>query len=367
MTPLRIGKTEISLPHFLLAHLIGAAGGFAARALHLPLPMLLGSLLAVGAVAVAGLKPLGRPVHAPPLLRLFFIPVIGLAIGGTFTPEVLNEAPQWIPSLLALCLFLPIAHAMGYAIFRHAGGLDPATAWFGSVPGGLIESVLMGEEAGADSRMLTMLQFLRLILTIIVVPLAFTLLSGHAVGSAGGASLGGRAPLGIADVALLAAAGVSGFFIARWLRLPAYAITGPIVMSSLAHLFGLTQAVPPAWMVTATQLVVGTSLGARFAGLPRGAFSTALRLAFLNMLSALALALAFAFALHGLVGERAGAVFLAFAPGGLIEMGLIALSMKISVIYVTGHHVARILLSVTLARALWPRIRRTAANDDARP
>ena len=54
--------------------------------------------------------------------------------------------------------------------------------------------------------------------------------------------------------------------------------------------------------------------------------------------------------LHLLVGEPVAAVFLAFAPGGLAEMTLIALSLKINVIYVTVHHVGRIVLAVSLAK-----------------
>ena len=59
---------------------------------------------------------------------------------------------------------------------------------------------------------------------------------------------------------------------------------------------------------------------------------------------------AFAAALAPLVGEPVAAVFLAYAPGGLAEMSLIALSLQMSVVYVTIHHVARIVLSVLVAR-----------------
>ena len=119
----------------------------------------------------------------------------------------------------------------------------------------------------------------------------------------------------------------------------------------------ITEAVPPGWMVTVTQLVVGTSLGARFAGLPRGTFPLALRLAALNAAAALALALVFAVALAPLVGEPPAAVFLAFAPGGLAEMSLVALSLQMSVVYVTAHHVVRIVLSVLIAQQWARRLR----------
>jgi uncharacterized protein len=69
-----------------------------------------------------------------------------------------------------------------------------------------------------------------------------------------------------------------------------------------------------------------------------------------NGVAALGLAFMFAEGLHLLVGEPVAAVFLAFAPGGLAEMSLIALSLQMSAIYVTAHHVARIVLAVGLAK-----------------
>ena len=44
---------------------------------------------------------------------------------------------------------------------------------------------------------------------------------------------------------------------------------------------------------------------------------------------------------------------LAFAPGGVVEMSLIAISLEISVLYVTVHHVARILLAVLFAKVAY--------------
>ncbi len=358
MTRLRPGLTVIDLRALALSLMIGAAGGVAAMALHLPLGMLLGSLVSVAAVAISGARPFGVAVAVPTPLRFFFVPVIGVSIGGAFTPDILRDMAGWAPSLLALLLYLPLAQGAGYLIFTRIGRLPKVTAFFGAVPGGLVETVVLGEQAGADPQMLTLLQFLRLILCIVLVPLAFTFVTGHAVGSASGVEMtGARAPLGAMDVAVLAVAAVAGWGLGRLLRLPAAVMTGPILLSALAHLTGLTEAVPPGWMVTLTQLVVGTSLGARFAGLPRGTLPLALRMAALNAAAALALALVFAGALAPLVDEPPSAVFLAFAPGGLAEMSLVALSLQMSVVYVTAHHVVRIVLSVLLAQQMSRRIR----------
>jgi membrane AbrB-like protein len=137
----------------------------------------------------------------------------------------------------------------------------------------------------------------------------------------------------------------------RRIGLPAGIITGPILLSGGAHLAGLTHAIPPGWLILVTQLMVGVSLGSRFAGLTGKDFTRGVALALGAIAATLSLALIAALLLRDAVGERPEAVILAFAPGGVAEMSLIAVSMQISVVYVTAHHVARILLSVMVAKA----------------
>ena len=341
-----------------LALLLGLAGGLVATALGLPLPMLLGSVVVVGTLGLADVRPLGIAPTLPAPLRLFFVPVIGVAIGASFTPDILSQLAGWWPSLLALFLYIPGVHLAGYALIRATSDLDRATAFFGSVPGGLVEAVILGEEYGADGALLVMLQLLRVILTILALPLAFSITEGHAVGSAGGVTLGSGAPLSPLDWLVLGAAGALGGWGGRRIRLPAGIITGPIVMSGAVHLLGWVEGAPPAWLIQATQLVIGTSLGARFAGRSPRIFWTAARLAVVNVAMILGVALLAALVFAPMVEERWEAVVLAYAPGGVAEMGLVALSLGASVIYVTAHHVLRIVLAVAFAGLMWRRIGR---------
>lgn len=352
---MRLISDTLHLPSFVLTMLLGAGGAVVGQVAHLPLPMLLGPLLAVAVAALARWQPLGHPVQFPMRLRQIFIPIIGVAIGGNFTPAILAEAGAWWPSLLALALFIPVAHVLSFGAVRATGLVDPVTAFFGTAPGGLIETVQMGEEMGGDPAMLTMLQFLRLIVTIIAVPVFFSVMTGHLVGSAGGASLS-RAPMMLADLPWLVAAGAIGGVIGWRLKLPGGMITGPILCSALVHLSGLAHGNPPGWLVSATQVVIGVSLGVRFAGMPLSRFWLAIRLAGLSTALSIALATACAFGLARFVGEPPAAVFLAFAPGGLTEMSLIALGLQMSVVYVTAHHALRIVLAVAVARALGSRL-----------
>ena len=340
----------------LLALALGAAGGGLAMLAGLPLPMLTGSVIAVGAAALSGLRIAGVAPALPIAFRYAFTPVIGVAIGAAVTPDLLAEAVRWWPTLLLLAAFVPAVHWAGYHLIRGTSALDRPTAFFSAVPGGLIESVLMGEAAGADVVMLTMIQFVRVILVILTVPFAFTLLSGGAVGSAGGVILGGGVSLTPPGWALLAVAGAAGALGAKALRFPAWIITGPILLSGALHVAGLVEGAPPAWLVSATQLVIGVTLGGRFAGRSPRIFLTALRLAAVNVAMMLALGGAVAAAFAGIVGEPWEALVLAFAPGGVAEMGLVALSLGASPIYVTAHHIVRILFAVGIAGSVWRRV-----------
>ena len=343
---------EAHVPTMLLALALGTAGGFAAQALGLPLPMLLGSLIAVSAAAILGLRPTGRVLGVPMPIRAAFIPVIGVSIGTAFTPGILEEVPRWWPSIAALLLYIPIAHAIGYTLTRRIGGLDKVTSFYGTMPGGFIESIALGDQAGADSAYLTMLQFLRLILCIVLIPIGFSLATGTTVGSSMGAVIGGAEHvLTASDWVILIVAGVAGAWLGHLARLPAFMVTGPFVLSAVVHYFGWVEGGPPGWLIAATQLVIGTSLGARFAGRSPRILLHGAQLAGINVAAMLVVSAVAATALYGIVGERWEAVFLAFAPGGLAEMALVALSLEISVIYVTVHHVLRIVLAVLFARA----------------
>ena len=341
---------KVDLWALALTLAVGAVGGIAAHAAHLPLGYLLGSMVLVGVISAMNFKILGKTPTLPARLRFSFVPVIGVAIGGAFTPEVARAALGWGPSLGLLIVFVPLAHALGYAVYRR-GGFQPNEAFYGAVPGGLIESVQMGEEAGADVRLLIVVQTLRLILTIITVPLIFLALTGHTVGSAAGTTMvGASAPLTPQDVGLMVAAGLIGAQAGKRLRLPGYIITGPLLCSAILHVTGWVEAIPPAWLVSITQVILGAGLGVRFVGMDRKLLARCGKLAVLNGALALILAFGFAEAVHLLAGEPVAAAFLAFAPGGLAEMSLIALSLNMSVIYVTAHHVVRIVLAVSFAK-----------------
>ncbi len=331
------------LAPLLLALAIGSLGGALAAWFGLPLAWMIGAMAATTLAAIAG-----APVVLPMGLRSIMVAILGVMLGSGFTPDILERMTEWAVSLATLFVYVAVAGAASTFYFRRFGGYDRPTAFFSAMPGGLSEMILVGSELGGDGRIISLVHASRLLLVILILPFAFQLLLGYEAAARPAASpaLEVMAP---ADFLILAACGAVGFFGAKALRLPAAAVVGPMVLSAALHLAGWTEAKPPVELVAAAQVVVGTSIGCRFAGVELSFISRTAVLAAGSTVILIAVTLAFAIALNAATDLPITALILAFAPGGLAEMSLIALAMSLDAAFVATHHIVRIFLIVVLA------------------
>ncbi|MFZ7090676.1 AbrB family transcriptional regulator [Primorskyibacter sp. 2E233] len=327
---------------------LGAVGGWLAYRGGLPMPWMLGSLLASVAL-VTLIKPAPLESYRFPLkFRTFFVSLIGVMIGSQVSSDFLRLAAELPMTMSALALFVVLAHSGNALIFRRIGGYDRATAFYSGTPGGLMESILLGEASGADTRILTSQQFLRIIFVITLLPLGLSLWLGHPVGSAAGLTLGGAdtTPLTFAALGTIILTGVAGLSIAKVIRLPAGQMTGPLLLTGAASSAGLLDIHVPFWMISGAQVVIGVSLGLRFQGMDAKLLRRSAWLSFLSVCFMLLLGSAFAVLLHYATDLAFLHLFISFAPGGVTEMSVIALSLAANPALVSLHHVARILMTV---------------------
>lgn len=315
------------------------------NALALPLPWMLGALFTTMTASVAG-----APVLAPTRLRPAIVAVIGVLLGSRFTPAVLDQAGQALVTLAILLVYLAAVAAVVVPYYRFVAGQDWTTAYFAGMPGGLSEMIELGEAKGADVPAIVLAHSLRIVLTIGLMAILFRVVLGYDVGAA--ASSVPSAALGIGDAILLAACAAIGAVLGTKLRLPAPAFLGPLILSAAVHLTGITHSAPPGLLINAAQVALGTILGCRFLGIaPR----TVLRAGVFSLgATALTLILAAggAWAMWAGAGVGIDQGLLALAPGGLTEMGLIALAIHADVAFVALHHVVRILVVIVLAPVL---------------
>ncbi len=327
---------------FSLALAVGTAGGWVSAELNMPLPWMIGAMCATTAAALAG-----APLRIPAKLRSLMIAVLGTMLGSTFTPEVASGFARWWPSLVGLFLFTALVIAVVAPILLRAPGFNPAAAFFGAAPGGFSEMVFIGSQLGGDERRMSLIHSVRILITVLLIPLWFRLFQGYVPGPIQG--LGVLADLGLQDGAILTACAVVGFVLGHKLRLPAAPLIGPMILSAAVHLAGITRASPPAEIVNVAQIVIGAGIGARFVGFDvRLVFGTMMLGAGVTA-AMLALAVGAALALERLTGLPFPTLILAFAPGGLAEMTLISLALGIDTAFVSVHHFARMVFLVMLA------------------
>lgn len=339
-------------PRFALALGIGAVGTLVFLHFGWPLPWMLGPLLACTIAAV------GRaPVAAPVIVRPPMSVVLGVLLGAGFSSEMLAQMLAWVPTLLGLTLFLLVSGAICVVYFLKVGRYDPVTAYFAGMPGGLIEMVLLGQERGGDARRIALVHATRILLTVSSLPLVLPLLGSEV--------LGDRPPTGVPfgeagaeAIVWLVVTGLAGVLLGRKARLPAPYLLGPMLVSGFVHLAGWTDTSPPRELVWAAQLVLGVTLGCRFLGTRPREMVSMLFLSLGSFMVLLVAAVSFATLLAALTPFDVPTVFLAYAPGGLVETSVIALALQIEVAFVASHHIVRVVLVMAAAAPIFRLVER---------
>ena len=329
--------------------LLGASGGFLGSLVKLPLPWMLGALLINATVCIMRPKLVPENYAFPLQFRMIFIAIIGVMIGSQVNRDLISQFPLIVMSILGLSVFVPLAFMANIAIFQRLGGYDHKTAIFCGAPGGLMETIAMGEARGCDVRLLSMQQFLRIIVVITLVPVIMSLWLGEPLGSTAGLTIGisthEMTSRGI-TVSLLAA--VIGLFLGRQLKLPAGQLIGPLATAALINLSGLATISLPNTLIIIAQIVIGTSLGTQFSGLKKSMLLRAIGLSFVSVSVMMFIGIVICLILSYSKQFPFDLLLISFAPGGLTEMSLIALTLSANSALISLHHLYRIILTILL-------------------
>jgi len=323
----------------------GIAGGAAFAAIGAPLAWMLGAMTTSTLLAI-----FGAPVAGSSKLRMVMASVLGVLLGSAFSPEILHKLPQWLGVLAILCVVLLLHGASALTYLYRKARFSWPNAFFAAAPGGLIEMVVQGDKAGGNTHTVALLHATRILFVVAVVPLWFRISGGVHI-----PALPARphAPFTIEEALWLIGCAAVGLVIGIRFRLPAPHLVGPMVLSIAAHAAGLSHLAPPALLIAAAQVTIGTSIGTRFAGrsgrelrrtVGHGAVSACLMLIVAVVSASIA---------APLLGLPRDALILAFTPGGLAEMSLIALSMNTDTALISAMHSFRILLVVILANSIY--------------
>jgi len=334
-------------PYFkmIFALICGTIGSIIFIYLNLPLPWLLGSIFITSILIQFENNYIKKPNH------IFSTPariIIGLVIGSAFTPEVLEYLSVYFFSILLIIPYTVITIICGMYYYYKFLDFDKKTAFLSSMPGGVIEMVIIGEQIKADISKITLVQSSRLFFIVITLPFVIQYIfhidiSGNQIITV---------PLidtNLKELFILFFVGAIGAYIAKRLNISAAYLIGPMILSIMIHSNGLIHTKIPDELIKFVQVIFGTIIGFTFKGIDYKTIIQTLIATFGHFIILALISISFITLAYYLFDFPIVSILLAFSPGGQAEINLIAILVAANIPYITIHHIMRLFIVMNLA------------------
>jgi uncharacterized protein len=311
-------------------------GGVLFELAGLPAAWLSGGLVASSALALAGF-----PAHVPDRVRQAIFIVLGISMGSAVTPETVAGIRTWPITMFMLALSIPGAMGAVMLYLRWAGW-DRQDSLYASALGAMSAVLAAAVDAGADVRKIVLVQSVRVFLLIVALPGALVALGLASPGGGGPVPSFEVGPLW--EIALMAAGGIAGGLLAEKVGIPGGLIVGAMLVSAVLHGTGFVTALVPLYVLIPCFILLGAYIGARFAGTDLALLRSMVLHSVGAFLVAMLVSSLFAVAAAWLAGEGVGKTVVAFAPGGLEAMIILAFLIGLDPAFVGAHHLLRFIL-----------------------
>lgn len=329
MTP----RLTTSFSRRIMTLVIAGVGVAVFEGLSLPLPWLLGPLLAclIAAFAQAPLNGLGKA--ATPLRT-----ILGVAVGAAITPALFQRIDEMALSMALVPLLALVIGLIGVSYFHRVWGFDRATAYYGVMPGGLQDMLVFGEEAGGNVRIMSLIHATRVLIIVVTAPILLTYVYDISLTAPPGAP---ASETPVHEMLIMLACAIIGWKGGERIGLFGASILGPLILTATASLLDIIHHRPPMEAILIAQLSIGVSVGAHYVGITWAEFRRVVLAAAAFTFLTMGLA-AIPAALIIWLGLADGAtVMLAFLPGGQAELTVLAIVSGVDVAYVVVHHIFR--------------------------
>lgn len=278
----------------------------------------------------------GVRVDMPDWLKALAFIFLGIQTGTSVTWETVASASQWPLSIALLAVTVVLVTWGCYLFYVRVRGWDRETALFASLPGALSLVLALASETRADMRRVTIAQCIRLFFLIAALPAFILWLSpaDHAVEAT---------PVigSVYDIGLLIVLATAAAVLLEKLRVPAGLILGPVIVAATLELTDVIHGAAPNSILIPANVILGVMIAARFNAFTFGEFMAALRDGLSGFVIALVIAVAGAALASELGSLPLALTLLAFSPGGLDAMTLMAFALDLDPAYVGAHQIVR--------------------------
>lgn len=321
----------------LLLALVAAASAVLSLA-HLPTPLLFGGL--IGALAYALSRPT-KPLQLPTPGFTGGQAVVGVLVGASVDWTSLGAlGPSWAIVVVVSCFSLVVSVLAGQLLIRK--GVSRVTATFASIAGGAAGLTAVADELGADSRVVATLQYLRLLVVLVTMPLVAATVFG---------ARGDANPLDVethslpSDLAFTIIAMVVGLYGGRLLRFPTPAIIGPLLAAALLTLVPVFDTAQVPWLVASVgYAAIGIQVGLKFTVASLKQIGRMLPTALLTIATTLVACAGLAWVLVVTTDVSPLDAYLATNPGGIYAVLGMSAATGGDVTFVAAAQIVRLLI-----------------------
>lgn len=306
--------------------------------LKLPLPWLFGPLFSCLLAALIGIN-----LYSIKILSDAMRTILGVAVGATVTLSFLLALPGFWNTLIFIPITVILSGIIGVWYFQKLCGYDFPTAYYSSMPGGLQDMLVFGEEAGGNVRAMSLIHATRVLVIIIALPILLTFIWGISLDKPPGDPIKN---FEIEQLIILGICGIAGWKIASFLGMFGASILGPLILTAIASITGILHTRPPVEAIWAAQYFIALGIGVKYVGVT----AQEIRKDILAGLGFCIFLLVITLSIVSLVinYNLAPAVdaILSMAPGGQAELVVITLIVGADLGFVVAHHLFRIFIVI---------------------
>lgn len=306
----------------------------------LPLPWMIGPLVATALIFLSGVTRVIIPTYTRPFAQ----GTVAAQVGLYFSPAALSSTIEQVPLLLSISLLTVLVSIVIAILLSRLAGIGMTTALIATLPTSPVEASIVAERYGYEPFAIVMTQIMRICAVVVLIPFLIYFVEG----TDGYLVASGDIDTDLIDGLVLGAITLAAGVTFRFLRISNPYFLGPLAATATLSASGFVFPPFPPVVLHAAQIVLGCWLGSIFRP---NVFSGARRMVVASITSTIlfiVMMVLSGLAIASLTGLSWDTAILGSAPGGVTEMALTASVMQANLPLVTAFHLVRIFVEIPL-------------------
>lgn len=306
--------------------------------LKIPLAWMIGPMFATSILSLYGIS-----IKVPKILFSFILLILSLHIGSYIDLNLFDQIYNWIWTTIIMFFYILVSIFFVSKYLQKFSNYSKQTSIFSAAPGALGPLIIIAEYEKTDLSQVATSHLIRLFVIITILPFIINHIAAQDVSIIEQVDQISNSHFEL--VILFFCSFVVVLFFDK-LKIPAALLSGSLVSTGFLKITGIASYNFSNDIINICLLVVGSSVGCRFAGKSVKDITNNLFHGLVSTLILIVLGLIAAFIATFFVENNFLTLLLSFCPGGIYEIAVIAITFNLEPEFVAFHHVIRLLFIV---------------------